>query len=375
MRIPYNKPFVTGGEVDAITDAIKRGHLSSDGEYTARCERLLDEMFASRTMLTTSCTAALEIMAQLLDLEDGDEIVMPSFTFVTSASAFVSRGARPVFVDIEPRTLNLDPDKVEAAITPRTRAILAVHYAGVACDMPRLQEIAKRHGIPLLEDAAHCLNARYNDRELGTFGALGALSFHETKNIIAGEGGAVLVNDDALVERAEIVRQKGTNRKAFLAGAVDKYTWVDIGASFAPSELIAAFLYPQLLECERITSDRVDIWNKYHELLQPLEQEGLLRRPDVPDACTHNAHIYHVLLHHKYDRAEVLNTLQSQGIGAIFHYIPLHSSPAGQKFGRTEGTMAVTDDVAARIVRLPLWVGMTDAMIESVSGTLASVLR
>lgn len=374
MRVPFNRPYTTGREAATIADAIARGHLSGDGHYTHACEDILGGWLGAPALLTPSCTAALEMMPTLLDLQPGDEVILPSFTFVSSANAFVLRGVTPVFADISADTLTIDPASVEAAITDKTRAILIVHYAGVSCDLDSLLKICRERGIVLLEDAAHCFNARFRGKELGSFGALGALSFHETKNIIAGEGGALIVGDLEILPRAEVVRQKGTNRKSFFEGKVDKYTWVDVGSSFLPSDLTAAFLHPQLEDAREITDRRLAIWNGYHKRLSNLEKEGVLRRPIVPENCEHNAHIYYVLLDADINRARVLSTLQDRGVGAIFHYVPLHSSPAGLHHCRTPAPLTVTDDIASRIVRLPIWVGMTDPMIDYVCEQLAKAL-
>jgi dTDP-4-amino-4,6-dideoxygalactose transaminase len=313
-------------------------------------------------------------MAMLIDLSPGDEVILPSFTFSSTANAVALRGATPVFADIEPGTLNLDPERAEAAITSRTRAIMVMHYAGVGCDMDRFIRIADNHGLLLLEDAAHCIGSRYRGQELGTFGALSALSFHETKNIVAGEGGALIINDRSLAERAEIIRQKGTNRSAFLDGKVDKYTWVDLGSSFAPNEITAAFLLPQLESARSITERRLQLWRGYHARLAALEAHGRLRRPAIPEACEHNAHIYYVILPANVDRSAVLRSLHDRSIGAIFHYVPLHSAPAGVRLGRAAGPFSVTDDIASRLVRLPIWVGMTEAMLDYVVGALGEAL-
>ena len=361
MKIPFNRPYMTGLEQARIERAHALGHLSGDGAFTRECHAWLEgRTGAAKALLTHSCTAALEMAALLLDLQPGDEVIMPSFTFVSTANAFVLRGAVPVFVDIRPDTLNLDERLVEAAITPRTRAICVVHYAGVACEMDEIGAVAARHGLAVVEDAAQGILSRYKGRPLGAIGNLGALSFHETKNIICGEGGALLVRDPALAERAEIVREKGTNRSKFFRGQVDKYTWVDVGSSYLPSEILAAFLSAQLQEADAITARRLDLWDRYHAWAEPLESEGRLRRPIVPAHCTHNAHMYYLLLRDLGDRTDFIARLRQAGIGAVFHYIPLHSSPAGMRYGRAAGTLAVTDDVSERLVRMPLWLGLEE---------------
>lgn len=364
--IPFNRPYMTGHELDYITQAHAAGHLSGDGPFSRRCEAWLERRTgARRALLTHSCTAALEMAAMLLGLEPGDEVIMPSFTFVSTANAFVLRGAVPVFVDIRPDTLNLDESLIEAAITPKTRAICVVHYAGVGCEMDAIAAIADRHGLAVVEDDAQGVMSTYKGRPLGSFGSLAALSFHETKNVISGEGGALLVNDGALVERAEIIREKGTNRSKFFRGQVDKYTWVDVGSSYLPSEILAAFLAAQLEEADRITERRLAIWNTYHAVFAAAEARHQLRRPIVPAHCTHNAHMYYLLLPDLATRTAFIDHLRHAGVGAVFHYIPLHSSPAGRKFGRTGSAMAVTNDISDRLVRLPLW--LPDLDVERVT--------
>ena len=359
MTIPFNKPHMTGRELFYISEAHHHGWLAGDGKFSKLCHKELERVTgAARALLTHSCTAALEMAAILANIGPGDEVIMPSYTFVSTANAFVLRGAIPVFVDIRSDTLNLDERLVEAAITPRTRAIVPVHYAGVACEMDALLDIAHRHGLILIEDAAQGYGSSYKGRPLGTLGALGAFSFHETKTVISGEGGALIVNDAALAGRAEIIREKGTNRSSFFRGQVDKYTWVDIGSSFLPSELVAAFLWAQLQEADRINAERLAIWQWYHDFFEPLEAAGSLRRPVIPSDCTHNGHMYYLLLDDLEQRSRFIAALKAREIGAVFHYVPLHSSPAGQRFGRVASTMAVTDRQSDRLVRLPLWLGM-----------------
>jgi len=371
MRIPFNHPYMTGREPALIAAAHANGQLAGDGPFTRRCHDWLERRTgAPRALLTHSCTAALELTALLLDLAPGDEVILPSFTFVSTANAFVLRGAVPVFVDVRPDTLNLDESRIEAAITPRTRAIVPVHYAGVACEMDAILAIARKHGLRVVEDAAQGVMATYKGRALGALGDLGAYSFHETKNVIAGEGGALLVNDPALAARAEILREKGTDRSRFFRGEVDKYTWQEAGSSFLPGELIAAFLAAQLEEAESITARRRASWAWYHARLTPLEEAGRLRRPIVPSECGHNAHMYYVLIAPGIDRQVVLETLKADGVMAVFHYVPLHSSPGGLRYGRASGDLKVTDDIAARLIRLPLWVGLTEAQQERVCASL-----
>lgn len=367
MKLPFNKPYMTGKELWYISQAHASGHLSGDGPFTRKCHEWLElSILCQKALLTHSCTAALEMAAILTDIQDGDEVIMPSFTFVSTANAFVLRGGVPVFVDIRPDTLNIDEAKIEEAITPRTKAIVVVHYAGVACEMDSIMTIAKKHGLFVIEDAAQGIMCRYKGRPLGSIGHLAAVSFHETKNIIAGEGGALLINDSRFVERAEIIREKGTNRGKFFRGEVDKYTWVDIGSSFLPSELIAAFLWAQMEEAERITSCRLKIWGLYHGLLSGIEAVGHFRRPVIPDQCVHNAHMYYLLLPDLDFRTAVLSSLNEKGFHAVFHYIPLHSSPAGIKYGRASGSLRVTDEISNRLLRLPLWMGMDEESITHI---------
>ncbi len=372
--IPFNKPFMTGRELWYIAQAHTNGHLSGDGKFTKQCHGWLEQQTGTRrALLTHSCTAALEMAALLANLQAGDEVIMPSYTFVSTANAFVMRGAVPVFVDIRPDTLNIDERKIEAAITPRTKVILPVHYAGVACEMDTIMDIARRHDLIVIEDAAQGIMSRYKGRVLGTIGHMGTYSFHETKNIIAGEGGALLVNDPEFAERAEIIREKGTNRSQFFRGQVDKYTWVDIGSSYLPGEVIAAFLWAQMEEADSITTRRLALWDRYHAALAPLEAAGKLRRPVVPDGCVHNAHMYYILLDSLAQRSQVIANLKRQGVSAVFHYVPLHSAPYGLKHSRTHGELGHTDDLSDRLLRLPLWVGLEEEQ-ERVLGALREAL-
>jgi dTDP-4-amino-4,6-dideoxygalactose transaminase len=371
--VPFNRPHLTGQEFSYIQEAVAGGQLAGNGRFTQRCQTWMRSWLgASSVLLTHSCTAALEMASLLVDLQPGDEVIMPSFTFVSTANAFVLRRATPVFVDIRPDTLNLDEAQVEAAITPRTKAIVPIHYAGVACDMDRLLDIATRRGLVVIEDAAHAFLARYKGRPLGSLGHLATFSFHETKNVISGEGGALVVNDPRLVERAEILWEKGTDRSKFSRGQVDKYTWVDIGSSFLPGELMAAFLWAQLEAAESITARRLDLWQRYFSAMQALQPLGL-RAPIVPPECEHNAHLFSVVLPPHVPRAAILAELNARGVNAVFHYIPLHSSPAGRRYGRTAGPMPVTDDYSARLIRLPLWVGLADDVPTFVVDTLSEV--
>jgi dTDP-4-amino-4,6-dideoxygalactose transaminase len=372
-RIPFNWPHMTGKELYYIAEAHSNGSLAGDGPFTKRCHAWLEERTGcNKGLLTHSCTAALEMAAILLNIEPGDEIIMPSFTFVSTASAFVLRGGVPVFIDIRKDTLNLDETLIEAAITPRTRAIVPVHYAGVACEMDSILAIAETHGLAVVEDSAQGVMASYKGRALGSIGDLGSFSFHETKNIISGQGGALLINNLDYLERAEIIWAKGTNRNQFLRGEVDKYTWQEIGSSFLPGELTAAFLWAQIEEAEAITIERNKLWDRYHSLLKPLEESGLLERPSIPSGCEHNAHMYYVLLNKDIDRNLVLSSMSDVGVNAVFHYVPLHSSPAGKRFGRVSGDLAITTTQSERLIRLPLWIGLSEAEQDQVVANLKS---
>ncbi len=361
-NIPFNKPYMTGRELWYIAQAHTNGHLAGDGLFTKKCHVWLEERTGTqKALLTHSCTASLDMAAMLADIVPGDEVIMPSYTFVSTANAFVLRGGVPVFVDIRPDTLNIDETKIEAAVTPRTKVIVPVHYAGVACEMDAITNIAQRHDLLVIEDAAQAVMSKYKGKSLGTIGHLGAYSFHETKNIISGEGGALLVNDKRFIERAEIIREKGTNRSQFFRGQIDKYTWMDIGSSFLPGEVNAAFLWAQMEEAHSITQKRLHLWDRYHEAMAPLEAAGKLRRPIIPDGCQHNAHMYYVLLESLEKRTEVIAYLKERGTNAVFHYVPLHGSPAGKKYGRLGGELRYTGNLADRLLRLPLWVGMDEA--------------
>jgi dTDP-4-amino-4,6-dideoxygalactose transaminase len=359
MHIAFNRPYLTGKELEYISQAHAQGHLSGDGPFTKKCHSWLEQRTGcGKALLTHSCTGALEMAAILAGIGPGDEVIMPSYTFVSTANAFVLRGGVPVFVDIRPDTLNLDERMIEAAITPKTKAIVVVHYGGVACEMDRILAIAREHHLLVIEDAAQGIGAKYKGRALGTLGQLGALSFHETKNIISGEGGALLVNDERFMERAEIIREKGTNRNKFLKGQVDKYTWVDIGSSYLPSELIAAFLWAQFENFESIMERRMSMWNGYHQGFREAEVKGVLRRPLIPADRQANAHLYPIRAPDREKRDAWLVSLNQRDINAVFHYVPLHDSPAGLKYGRTHGNLEVTTQMSERIIRLPLWIGM-----------------
>jgi dTDP-4-amino-4,6-dideoxygalactose transaminase len=361
--IPFNKPFIIGRELSLIADAVAQGHLSGDGKYTKLCNRWFeDKLGCLKALLTHSCTGALEMAAILCDIQPGDEVILPSYTFVSTANAFVLRGAIPVFVDIRPDTLNLDENLIEAAITPRTRVIVPVHYAGVPCEMDRIMEIAVRHNLLVVEDAAQALLSTYKGRALGTIGHFGCLSFHETKNIISGEGGALLINDKRFTERAEVIREKGTNRSQFFRGEVDKYTWVDIGSSYLPSELVSAFLYAQLERADEIINKRRSICTAYTEQLATLSAN--LRIADFDEDS--NGHMYYVLLDSLTTRSQLIAHLKAQSIHPVFHYVPLHSSPAGRQYGREGSRMQITNDLSERLLRLPVYYEMSTEEIARI---------
>ena len=375
-KIPFNWPHMTGKELYYIAESHFNGRLAGDGPFTKQCHGWLEERTKCvKALLTHSCTAALEMAALLLDISAGDEIIMPSYTFVSTANAFVLRGGVPVFVDIRHDTLNIDERLIEEAITARTRAIVAVHYAGVGCEMDTILTIAKKYGLIVVEDAAQGVMATYKGRALGSIGDLGTYSFHETKNVISGEGGALLINDPEFSLRAEVMREKGTDRSQFFRGEVDKYTWQDVGSSFLPGELIAAFLWAQLEEADKITQARLANWGTYHQALEPFEQSGLLKRPTIPEECEHNAHMYYVLLSPDIDRQMVLNAFKQAEINSVFHYVPLHSSPAGRRFGRAHGELDVTVKQSERLVRLPLWTGLTTSQQSRVIQVLKDSLH
>lgn len=375
--IPFNKPYLTGKELHYISEAHARGQLAGDGYFTKKCNAWLEEATGChKALLTHSCTAALEMAAILADIQPGDEVIMPSYTFVSTANAFVLRGGVPVFVDIREDTLNIDERLIEEAITPRTKAIVPVHYAGVACEMDTIMAIARKHNLLVIEDAAQGVMATYKGRQLGSIGDLGCYSFHETKNIISGEGGALLINNPAFADRAEIIREKGTNRSQFFRGQVDKYTWVDIGSSYLPGELIAAFLWAQMEEAESITAKRLEIWEHYHQAFKGLEASGRLRRPLILDDCGHNAHMYYLLLTDLEDRSRFISHMKDHLISCVFHYVPLHSSGlARARSSAIDLELALTSMLSDRIVRLPLWIGLPeqqDRIIE-VAGQILSV--
>jgi len=370
--IPFNRPFIVGKELYYIAQAVQGGHLAGDGAFTKKCNEWMEQRFdAGKVMLTHSGTAALDICAILCDIRPGDEVIMPSFTFVSTANAFALRGARIRFVDIRPDTLNIDECLIEAAVNENTRVIVPVHYAGVGCEMDRIMEIAQRHDLLVVEDAAQGVNATYKGRYLGTIGQLGAYSFHETKNFISGEGGALVVNDERFIERAEIIREKGTNRNKFFRGEVDKYTWVDIGSSFLPSEIVAAFLYAQLEEADIITRKRTELFRYYNEQFASLSESGFCRLPGCPAECGHNAHLFYLLVDTaRGNRDRLITHLKHKNIKAVFHYVPLHTSPMGRGMGYRNGDLPVTEDLSERLVRLPCYFEMTkedqDRVIDGV---------
>jgi dTDP-4-amino-4,6-dideoxygalactose transaminase len=356
MKIGFNRPFIVGKELYYITQAVLSGHISGDGPFTKKCHTLMEEKFnARKILLTHSCTAALEMAAILCEVGPKDEVILPSFTFVSTANAFYMRGAKPSFVDIRQDTLNIDETKVEHVITESAKVVVPVHYAGVGCEMDKIMEIARRHNLYVVEDAAQGVNAKYKDRFLGTIGDLGAFSFHETKNFICGEGGAILINNEKFIERAEVIREKGTNRSKFFRGEVDKYTWMDIGSSYLPSDLLAAFLYAQLENIEKIIKRRKEIFDYYYQALTPLANDGILRLPVVPDGCERNNHIFYIILKDEDTRNALLDHLNSAGINAIFHYLPLHLSPIGRSLGYRKGQFPVTESISSRLLRLPFY--------------------
>ena len=359
-NIPFNRPFVVGKELYYMAQAVQKGHLAGDGEFTKKCNRWMEEKFqAKKVLLTHSCTAALEMAALLADVGPGDEIIMPSYTFVSTANAFALRGATIRFVDIRSDTLNIDETKIEEAITSKTKVIVPVHYAGVACQMDVIMAIAAKYKLLVIEDAAQGVNATFNGQYLGTIGHLGCYSFHETKNFISGEGGALVINDPSFMERAEIIREKGTNRSKFFRGQVDKYTWVDIGSSYLPSELIAAFLFAQLEQADEITQQRHAIHARYATGLQSLVEAGHLRLPQSPAGCEHNAHMFYIIVNSEAIRAQLLACLKQDNINAVFHYVPLHTSPMGQQYGCKLGDLPVTEDLSDRLIRLPCYYELT----------------
>lgn len=372
--IPFNKPHTIDNEIINIKETINRGFIRGDGQYTKKCHEFLEnKLGCKKALLVHSGTAALEMAALLLDLKYGDEIIMPSFTFVSTANAFVLRGAVPVFVDIRPDTQNIDESLIEQAITNKTKAICVVHYAGVACEMDKIMEIANRHNLIVIEDAAQAVGSFYKGKPLGTIGDIGCFSFHETKNIISGEGGAVIINKDKYVERAEIIREKGTNRSKFFRGQVDKYTWVDIGSSYLPSDMIGAYLYPQLQNMDKINQKRLDIWSEYDAFFR--KYDGIIQRPFIPDNCVHNAHMYYVLFNDLETRTRFIDFMKENEISTVFHYIPLHSSPAGIKYCKTFGDMSNTDKTSDTLVRMPLFYNLSNAEMKIIKNKISEFME
>lgn len=362
FKIPFNAPCVAGNEIDYVIESVRGGHASGDGPYTKKCHHLLQKVLrAPKVLLTTSCTHALEMAALLLEIQPGDEVIVPSFTFVTTINAFVLRGAQPVFIDVRPDTLNMDETQLEALITPRTKAIVPVHYAGVGCEMDAIMEIAHRHDVAVVEDNAHGIFGKYRGKNLGTFGCLATQSFHETKNISCGEGGALLINDPQYIERAEVIREKGTNRSRFFRGQVEKYTWVDIGSSYLPSDMLAAFLYAQLEAREAIQTRRQRIWQFYDDHLTEWAEQYGVRLPIVPEHCEQAYHMYYMLMPSLEERRALISHLKDQGILSVFHYLPLHLSKMGRDFGGEEGDCPVTEDVSDRLLRLPFYNDLSES--------------
>jgi dTDP-4-amino-4,6-dideoxygalactose transaminase len=373
-RIPFNRPCLTGNEQQYMAQALANGHISGDGPFTKKCHELLTSIHkCAATLLTTSCTHALEMSALLLDIKPGDEVILPSFTFVSTANAFVLRGARPIFADIRPDTLNLDETRLETLITSRTRVIVPVHYAGVGCEMDKICAIAANHGITVVEDNAHGLFGKYRGRFLGTFGALSTLSFHETKNFHCGEGGALIINDHTLVERAEIIREKGTNRSRFFRGQVDKYTWVDIGSSYLPSDLLAAYLLAQLEAREYVLATRRRIYEYYLKNLADWAAANEVQLPFIPDTCESSYHMFYMLLPSLTYRTKLIAHLREHGIMSVFHYLPLHLSPVGRSFGYKEGDCPVTENVSDRLLRLPFYNDLTEDELQRIVATIQTV--
>lgn len=369
-------PYLSGDELSYIKESHALGMLSGDGVFTAKCQDWLQEKLRTPTaLLTHSCTAALELTALALDLGPSDEVILPSYTFVSTANAFALRGAVPVFVDVREDTLNIDETLIEAAITSKTKAIVPVHYSGIACEMDCILDTAREYRLNVVEDAAQGMGATYATKPLGSLGTFGALSFHETKNVTSGEGGAVLVNDEQFSVPVEIAREKGTDRTKFRKGEIDKYTWQNLGSSFLPGELTAAFLWAQLQKAEFIAEQRLSLWNYYHKHLSHLSKTLPIRTPVVPDKCAHSGHMYYLLLDEGVNRSNVLRDMNAAGVGAVFHYVPLHLSPAGRKYCRSSGGLTVTESVANRVIRLPMWIGLTPAMQDRVIEVLLSALK
>lgn len=373
--IPFNKAIYLPSAFKYMEEVVSSSKIAGDGKYTKLCSKWMEERFnAKKVLMTTSCTAALEMAAILLDIKEGDEVIMPSYTFVSTANAFALRGAKCVFVDIRPDTMNIDEKLIEPAITNRTKAIVVVHYAGVGCEMDTIMEIAKKHNLPVVEDAAQAVMATYKGKALGTIGDFGCYSFHETKNYTMGEGGALVINDEKYIERAEILREKGTNRSRFYRGEVDKYSWVDIGSSFLPSEINVSYLYGQLEIADEINENRLSTWNYYYENLKPLEEKGLIELPHVPDECKHNAHMFYIKLKDLDERTKFIETARKNDVGCVFHYVPLHSAEGGEKYGYFTGNDTYTTKESERLVRLPLYFGTKKANCDGVLNMISAML-
>ncbi len=365
--INFNVPPFTGKEIEYIKQAVENQKICGDGPFTQKCSEWIEERTkTSKCLLTTSCTHATELAALLANIKEGDEVIMPSFTFVSTADAFVLRGAKAVFVDIRPDTMNIDEKKIEAAITPNTKAIAPVHYAGIACEMDTIMEIAQKHNLMVIEDAAQCILAEYKNKALGTIGDFGCYSFHETKNLSMGEGGAILIRDKKYIEEAEIIREKGTNRSKYYRGLVDKYRWMNYGSSYLPSDMNAAYLWAQLQLADEITKARLIRWEQYNTLLQPLKDRGILELPTIPEGCTHNGHMYYAKAKDVQERTELLNFLKANGVWSVFHYVPLHTAPAGMKFGVFHGEDVYTTKESERLFRLPMYYTLTESDVNYV---------
>ena len=385
MQIPFNKPYFTGNElkyIEDLFDSVQKGengsHLSGDGKYTHKVQEFMETKFgAKKALLTTSGTSALELASYALDFKQGDEVIVPSYTFSSTVNAILLAGAKPVFADIQEETLNIDPEDIKRKLTPRTKAIYPVHYAGVSCDMKQIMEMAVEKDLKVVEDAAQGVNAKYKGKYLGTIGDFGCYSFHETKNYVCGEGGALLINTDdpAMFERVEIIREKGTDRSKFFSGMVDKYTWQDKGSSYLPSDILAAFLYSQFEKMEEIQEMRMMVWNAYYDALKPFENEGKIRLPIIPDYARHNAHMFYILFEDNETRNNFMDELNKKGINSVFHYIPLHSAPFGLKLGNNEGDLPVTEDISKKLLRLPLYAGMNDEELEYLLTCLRAELK
>lgn len=384
-KIPFNKPSFTGNELKYISSAVMNEQISGDGIYTYKCTRLMEKKFnAKKVLLTTSCTHALELASILLDLKDGDEVIVPSYTFVSTVNAFMLRGAKPVFIDIREDTKNIDENLIEEKITSKTKAIFPVHYAGVSCEMDKINNIAKKYNLFVVEDAAQGVNAKYEDKYLGTMGTFGCYSFHETKNVFCGEGGAIIINNENFIEHAEIIREKGTNRSKFFRGEVDKYSWVDIGSSYLPSDVLAAFLFAQLENMDKINLTRREIFDRYFESFSDQVKDRRVSLPYIPNNCSSNHHMFYLVLNSKTERDDLIKSLNAQNISSVFHYVPLHVSPMGKKLGYKEGDFPVTERVSDRLLRLPFYNSMSEneqeRVIEGVKsflkrGSLAGIIR